>query len=75
MRIVDKLAVPLIFIAGGMVYLAEKFELPFLTTLAIAIFGVFALLLGADTIRLISGSAHSREQRSQLVDLGFRFFG
>lgn len=157
MRIVDKLAVPLIFIAGGMVYLAEKFELPFLTIQAIAIFGAFALLLGADTIiqgrlqlfdrlytrkenylglsarllgviiflfgvgillytisewtqpgkaneflkalvetdhgwgvllvtfgfftllfgivRLISGSAHSPEQRSQLVDLGFRFLG
>jgi len=157
MRIVDKLAVPVIFIAGGMAYLAEKFELPFLIPLAIAVFGAFALLFGADTfiqgriqlfdryysrreyysglsarllgviiflfgtgillysasewfqpgkanqfltslvesnrgwgillivfgfftplfgiIRLISGSAHSPEQRSLWVDLGFRVQG
>ncbi len=36
LRIVDKLAVPVIFIAGGMAYLAEKFELPFLIPLAFA---------------------------------------
>jgi hypothetical protein len=37
------------------------------------IFGFFTLAFGL--IRLISGSAHSSEQRSAWVDLGFRIQG
>lgn len=50
MRLVEKLAVPAIVIAGGMVYLAEQFEMPFLIPVAVAILGIFAVLLGADTM-------------------------
>ena len=49
MRLVDKLAVPAIVIAGGMVYFAEQFDMPSLIPIAVALFGAFALLLGADT--------------------------
>lgn len=156
-RFVDKLAVPVILVSGGLVYLSEQFRLPLLIPIAFTIFGVFAILLGMDTfvhgriemfdrlysrreyysgisarllgviiflfgagilvyvvlgflqpgmandfltglvetkhgwgillvvfgffillfglIRLISGSAHSPEQRNQLVDLRFRIQG
>lgn len=50
MRFVEKLAIPVIVIAGGMAYLSEQFDMPFLIPLAIGIFGVFALLLGGDTL-------------------------
>lgn len=49
-RFVEKLAIPVIFIAGGMAYLSKRFDMPFLVPIAIAVFGVFALLLGADTL-------------------------
>lgn len=50
MSIAEKLAVPAILIAGGMVYLAEQFNMPQLTPIALGIFGLFALILGAETL-------------------------
>ena len=49
MKIADKLAVPAIMIAGGIVYLAEEYNLPYLIPLAMGIFGLFAILLGIET--------------------------
>jgi hypothetical protein len=49
MSIAEKLAVSAILIAGGMVYLAEQFNMPQLIPFALGIFGVFALILGAET--------------------------
>jgi len=49
MNIADKLAIPAIAIAGGMVYVAEEFNMPSLIPLALGIFGVFAILLAMET--------------------------
>ena len=49
MRLIEKASFPIIMIAGGMVYLAEHFQLPFLIPMAIGIFGLFAIWLGMDT--------------------------
>lgn len=49
MKIADKLAVPAIVIAGGMVFAAEKFNLPHLIPLALGLFGAFGILLGVET--------------------------
>lgn len=49
MKIADKLAVPAIIIAGGMVYAAEEFNLPYLIPLAMALFGLFGVMLGVET--------------------------
>lgn len=49
MKLADKLAVPAILIAGGMVYAAEKFDLPYLIPLALGLFGLFAVILGIET--------------------------
>lgn len=44
-----KMAVPVILIAGGMVYLAEQFKMPRLIPMAIGLFGLFGVVLGIDT--------------------------
>lgn len=49
MKLADKLAVPAIVIAGGMVYMAEEFDMPILIPFAIGLFGLFAILLGVET--------------------------
>ena len=49
MKIADKLAVPAIVIAGGMVYAAEEFNLPYLIPLAMGLFGLFGVILGIET--------------------------
>ena len=49
MKIADKLAVPAILIAGGMVYVAEEFNLPRLVPLAAGLFGLFGIILGIET--------------------------
>ncbi len=49
MKIADNLAVPAILIAGGMVYVAEEFNLPYLIPLAMGLFGLFAIILGIET--------------------------
>ena len=49
MKIADKLAVPAIVIAGGMVYVAEEFNLPYLIPLAMGLFGLFGVILGIET--------------------------
>lgn len=49
MKIADKLAVPAIVIAGGMVYAAEEFNLPYLIPLAMGLFGLFGIILGIET--------------------------
>jgi hypothetical protein len=41
MKLADKLAVPAIVIAGGLVYVAEEFNLPYLIPLAMGLFGLF----------------------------------
>lgn len=49
MRLIDKAGIPVIVIAGGMVYLAERYQLPFLIPIAIGVFGLFAIWVGLDT--------------------------
>ena len=49
MKIADTLAVPAIVIAGGMVYIAEEFNLPYLIPLAMGLFGLFGVILGIET--------------------------
>jgi hypothetical protein len=49
LKIADKLAVPALLVAGGMVYAAEKFNLPYLIPLAMGFFGLFAVILGIET--------------------------
>lgn len=49
MKLADKLAVPAIVLAGGMVYIAEEFNLPYLIPLAMGIFGLFGVILGVET--------------------------
>ena len=49
MRLSDKLAVPAILLAGGMVYIAEEFNLPYLIPLAMGLFGLFGVVLGIET--------------------------
>ena len=49
MKLADKLAVPAIVIAGGLVYVAEEFYLPHLIPLAMGLCGVFAIVLGVET--------------------------
>lgn len=49
MRLIDKASVPIFVVAGGLVYLSERYQLPVLIPIAIGIFGLFALWLGADT--------------------------
>lgn len=50
MKIANKLAVPAIVIAGGMVYAAEEFNLPYLVPLAMGLFGLFGIILGIETL-------------------------
>ena len=45
----SKMAVPVILIAGGMVYLAEQFNMPRLIPMGIGLFGLFAVILSMDT--------------------------
>jgi len=40
----DRLAVPAIVIIGGMAYVAEEFNMPYLVSLALGIFGAFVIL-------------------------------
>jgi len=49
MRLIDKASVPIFVIAGGLVYLSERYQLPVLIPIAIAIFGLFGVWLGTDT--------------------------
>ena len=49
MKLSDKLAVPAILLAGGMVYIAEEFNLPYLIPLAMGLFGLFGVVLGIET--------------------------
>lgn len=71
MNLADKLAVPVFFIAGGMAYLAGQYNMPQLIPWAMGIFGVFALILGAETfitgrIRLFNRLYSRREHYSGL---------
>ena len=50
MNIADKLGVAVFVIASGMVYVAEEFNMPTLTPLAIGLFGLFGILLGVETL-------------------------
>ncbi|MBI4731168.1 MAG: hypothetical protein HY781_03395 [Chloroflexi bacterium] len=49
MRIIDKASVPAIVLAGLLVYLAERYQLPILIPAALALLGLFAIWLGGDT--------------------------
>lgn len=50
MNIADKLGIPAFVVAGGMVYVAEEFNMPTLIPLAIGLFGLFGILLGGETL-------------------------
>jgi len=69
MRLIDKSAIPVIVVSGGMTYLAEQYQLPFLISPALVIFGLFALWVGVDTfihdeIRLYNSLYSRRENYS-----------
>jgi len=49
MSLIDKAGIAVIFIGGGLVYLAEEYKLSFLIPIALAGFGLFAVWLGVDT--------------------------
>ena len=49
MRLIDKISILVMLIAGGLVYLAEQFEVHRLIPIAIGLFGLFAFSLGVDT--------------------------
>ena len=84
MRLIDKASVPVIVIAGGLIYLAEYLHLPSLIPIAIGIFGLFGVWLGADTfmngeIRLWN-RLHSRRENysgasARLLGTIFFLFG
>lgn len=77
MKIADKLAVPAILIAGGMVYVAEEFNLPYLIPLAMGIFGLFGIILGVETF--VSGRIEMfnrlYSRRENFSGLPARLFG
>lgn len=84
MRIAEKLAVPVIVIAGGMAYLSKQFDMPFLIPIAIAVFGAFALPLGLDIIaqgriqlfdRLYSRREHYTGLSARLLGIAVFLFG
>lgn len=75
MKIADKLAVPAIVIAGGMVYVAEEFNLPRLIPLAMGLFGLFGIIPGVETFAsgsravLLGQSPHEQSLRLPAVGL------
>ncbi len=77
MKIADKLAVPAIVVAGGMVYPFKEFNMPTLIPLAMGLFGTFAIQLGIEI--LVNGKIkiynrlHSR--RENFSGLPARSFG
>jgi hypothetical protein len=77
MKIADKLAVPAILTAGGMVYIAEEFNLPHLIPLAMGLFGLFGVILGIETFASgrieMFNRLHSR--REYFSGLPARLFG
>lgn len=84
MRIIEKLAVPIFLIAGGMAYLADEFNMPFLLPVAFSIFGLFAVALGAGTLlqgriqlldRLYSRREHYSGLSARLLGLIILLFG
>ena len=84
MRIIEKLAVPIFLVAGGMAYLADEFNMPFLRPVAFSIFGLFAVALGAGTLiqgrlqlldRLYSRREHYSGLSARLLGLIILLFG
>lgn len=77
MKIADKLAVPVIVIAGGMVYAAEEFSLPHFIPLAMGLFGVFGIILGIETFASSRIEMFNRlySRRENFSDLPARLFG
>jgi hypothetical protein len=84
MRIIEKLAVPIFLVAGGMAYLADEFNMPFLLPVAFSIFGLFAVALGAGTLlqgriqlldRLYSRREHYSGLSARLLGLIILLFG
>ena len=84
MKLVDKLAVPAILIAGGMIYAAEEFNLPYLVPLGMGLFGLFAIILGIETFtsgriemfnRLYSRREHFSGVPARLFGVIIFFFG
>ena len=77
MKIADKLAVPAIVIAGGMVYAAEEFNLPYLIPLAMGLFGLFGVILGIETFASGRVEMFNRiySRRENFSGLPARLFG
>lgn len=84
MRIIEKLAVPIFLVAGGMAYLADGFNMLFLLPVAFFIFGLFAVALGAGTLiqgriqlldRLYSRREHYSGLSARLLGLIILLFG
>lgn len=77
MKIADKLAVPAIVIAGGMAYVAEEFNLPYLIPLAMGLFGLFGIILGIESFASgrieMFNRLHSR--REYFSGVSARLFG
>ena len=77
MKIAEKLAVPAIVIAGGMVYAAEEFNLPYLIPLAMGLFGLFGIILGIETFASGKIEMFNRlySRRENFSGLPARLFG
>ena len=77
MKLADKLAVPAIVIAGGMVYVAEEFNLPHLVPLGMGLFGLFGIILGIETFASGKIEMFNRlySRRENFSGLPARLFG
>jgi uncharacterized membrane protein len=77
MKLADKLAVPAIVIAGGLVYVAEEFNLPYLIPLAMGLFGLFGIILGIETFTSGKIEMFNRlySRRENFSGLPARLFG
>lgn len=77
MRIAGKLAVPALLVSGGMVYAAEKFNVPYLIPLAMGLFGLFAVILGIETVASGRIEMYDRlySRREQYLGLPARLLG
>jgi uncharacterized membrane protein len=77
MKLADKLAVPAIVIAGGLVYVAEEFNQPYLIPLAMGLFGLFGIILGIETFTSGKIEMFNRlySRRENFSGLPARLFG
>ncbi|GIK10132.1 MAG: hypothetical protein JETCAE02_00080 [Anaerolineaceae bacterium] len=77
MNFVGKLGIFAFVIAGGMIFAAEKFNMPQLIPLALGLFGLFGIALGIETIASGKIEMFNRlySRRENFTGLPARLFG